>query len=119
MSISGQEFLKLAESFREVTPQKAEDLLESKQGASIFIGRETCPYCRVFMPKLHQVAQDNDKQIYFVHSAHPDYTVELNDFRNKYNVPTVPGLLHKDSGNVQVKCDSSMSEEEIKSFLNL
>lgn len=119
MSISAQEFLKLAESFKEVTPQEAEELLESEQGTSVFVGRETCPFCCTFMPKLHQVAQDNDKQIYFVHSHHPDYTDELGEFRNKYNVPTVPGLLHSDSGEVKVRCESGMSDDEIKSFLNL
>lgn len=119
MAVSPQEFLDLAESFREVTPTKADQLLETEPGTTVFIGRETCPFCRTFMPKLHEVASEHDHQVYFVHSQHPDYTADLEHFRSKYDVPTVPGLLHNDGIGVAVKCESGMEPEEIKEFLEL
>ncbi|MFC0560868.1 hypothetical protein [Halalkalibacter alkalisediminis] len=39
-------------------------------------------------------------------------------FRNEYDIPTVPGFIYTNGDKVTVKCDSSMSEEEIKSFMN-
>lgn len=119
MSVSPQEFLEITELFTEVTPEKAEVLLEDEVGTSVFIGRETCPFCRAFIPKLYNVSQKHDVQIYFVHSEHPDYLNEIDNFRNKYNVPTVPGLLHSTQDGVRSKSDSSMSEVEIADFLNL
>lgn len=121
MSVSPQEFLQLAESFNEVTPEKAEELLEAGQGNIVFVGRETCPFCCQFIPRLHQVAQDQDLTINFLHSQHPDYLEAISDFREKYEVPTVPALLYSDDSTDGVKSisDSSMSEADIKSFINL
>lgn len=119
MTISPQEFLDLSELFKEVTPNEAEHQLENQTGAVVFVGRETCPFCRKFIPKLHKVATAKDVTVLFVHSQHPDYLDELSDFRNKYNVPTVPGLLYSDEKGVKVKCESGMSEEEIASFINV
>ena len=39
--------------------------------------------------------------------------------RQTYGIPTVPGFLHVEAGEVTVRCDSSMSEEEIKAFAHL
>src|SRR5699024_12256913 len=83
----------------------------------VFIGRPTCPYCSKFAPKLHKVSTEHKVQVNFVNSEHPDYTNELKDFREKYGVPTVPGILYADGNDVKVRCDSSMTEEEIASFV--
>lgn len=117
MSVSPQEFLDITQSFREVTPQKAAELLNNEAGSVVFVGRETCPYCRLFVPKLNEAAKSLDREVFFVHSEHPDYTQEIAEFRSSYNVPTVPGLLYSATDGVQVKCDSSLSVEEITAFI--
>lgn len=119
MTVSPQEFLEITETYREVTPEKAEMLLKDEGGTIVFIGRETCPFCRSFIPKLDNVVKENDVPVYFVHSEHPDYLAEIASFRNKYDVPTVPGLLYSTGDGVKSRSDSSMSENEIAEFLNL
>ena len=47
------------------------------------------------------------------------YKRQLQAFRSTYGIPTVPGFLHVEAGEVSVRCDSSMSEEEIKTFAHL
>ncbi|HFR3675519.1 TPA: thiol reductase thioredoxin [Streptococcus suis] len=80
------------QDFTSVTVEQAQNLLAAKEGAVLFIGRATCPYCNRFAPKLQTL-------------------------RDHYQVPTVPGLLVAKPTGVQVRCDSSMTEGEIAAFI--
>lgn len=107
-------FLEQVKVFTETTPEEADQLLEAKEGNIVFVGRETCPYCRRFVAKLSPLAEEHRLTVHYVHSKHPDYTDEIETFREKYDVPTVPGLLYSsDSAGLVVKCDSSLTPEEI------
>lgn len=103
------------QDFTSVTVEQAQDLLATKEGAVLFIGRATCPYCNRFAPKLHKVAQDKQATVYFLDSS--QVSPELQILRDHYQVPTVPGLLVAKANGVQVRCDSSMTEEEIVAFI--
>lgn len=98
------------QDFTSVTVEQAQNLLAAKEGAVLFIGRATCPYCNRFAPKLHKVAQDKQETVYFLDSS--QVTPQLQALRDHYQVPTVP----KPTG-VQVRCDSSMTEAEIVVFI--
>ncbi|MDW7796297.1 thioredoxin family protein [Streptococcus canis] len=84
----------------------------------VFLGRSTCPYCRLFAPKLAQVAKDNQKKVSFVNSENPLDAEALQAFRQEYHLATVPALLVIRSGQVRAVCDSSLTESEILAFLN-
>ncbi|RRD31606.1 thiol reductase thioredoxin [Streptococcus minor] len=106
------------QDFQAVSPQEARELLEAKDGAILFLGRETCPYCRRFAPKLAAAAKIKGWTVYFLHTQNPAYSdQEVAQLREEYKVPTVPGLLHAKPSGIQVRCDSSMSEEEIVAFI--
>lgn len=108
------QYLEYANDFKETTPNEADELLEAKEGNIVYIGRETCPYCRRFIDTLGPLAKERDLKIHYVHSEHPEYGEEIRAFRDKYNVPTVPGLLYSsESAGVVVKCDSSLDRDEI------
>lgn len=109
-----KQYLEEVQVFKETRPEEAERLLEAKEGNIVYIGRETCPYCRKFVRKLSPLAEENNLTIHYVHSQHPEYEEQVNEIREKYDVPTVPGFLYSsESAGLLVKCDSSMSEEEI------
>lgn len=113
------EFMEVIKSFQTVSPAEAYDLLETKGGAILFLGRDTCPYCRRFAPKLAAAAASQGWTVYFLHTQHPDYSAqEIAELRSTYHVPTVPGLLHAKKNGVEVRCDSSLTEEEIIAFIN-
>ena len=57
--------------------------------------------------------------IYFINSEEPSQLEALQDFRSRYEIPTVPGFVHVKNGQIKVRCDSSMTEEEIKEFAGL
>ncbi|MDW8681616.1 thioredoxin domain-containing protein [Streptococcus suis] len=107
-----QDYIK---DFTSVTVEQAQSLLAAKDGAILFIGRSTCPYCNRFAPKLHKVAQDKQVTVHFLDSS--QVSPQLQALRDHYQVPTVPGLLVAKSTGIQVRCDSSMTEEEIVAFI--
>ena len=118
--IQMEEYLEQVKIFKEMTPEEAEKLIEAKEGNVIFIGRETCPYCRRFAKKLYEIAIEYDIQIHYVHSKHPDYKDEIETLRDKYDVVTVPGLIYSSkNSDVIVKCDSSLTEEEILEIIEI
>lgn len=111
------EFNKLVNDFDEITADLADEKLGSTEGTVIFLGRATCPYCRRFAPKLHQVSQDEQIKVYFVDSEKAGQESVLKDFRDKFKLATVPSLLVSTTDNVKVRSDSSMSIEEISAFI--
>ena len=113
-------FLEQVEAFTEVTPEEADELLTAKEGNVVFIGRETCPYSRRFAGTLTDLVKEYNLDINFLHSKKPDYEDEIQEFRDKYNVPTVPGFLYSsESAGILVKCDSSMNAEEILEMIEV
>lgn len=107
-------YLEQVKLFKETHPKDADELLEAKAGNIVFIGRETCPYCRKFVRKLNPLADEHDLTVHYLHSQHPEYEDEVELLREKYDVPTVPGLLYSsETAGLIVKCDSSLEPEEI------
>lgn len=115
MLSSGDKFVQAVQDFIETTPQEAETLL-NQAGTIIFVGRKSCSYCWRFAATLHEVQQQKDLTIYWLNSEANEYYEELQNLRSKYGVVTVPGLLYSNHSGVQVRCDSSMSSEEIINF---
>ncbi|MBF0780275.1 MULTISPECIES: thioredoxin domain-containing protein [unclassified Granulicatella] len=99
-----------------VSIQRALDAIQQHENAIFFIGRATCPYCRLFASKLARVVKEIQATVYFVNSQDITQT-DLADFRSTYNIPTVPGFVRIINGKVDVRCDSSMTEQDIKSFI--
>ena len=104
------------QAYTTVTPEQAKQLLEAKEGALLFIGRESCPYCRRFSTKLYDLVKSHQLEVNFLHSQKVDTLDKVQALREQYGVKTVPGFLVASPEGVKVKCDSSMSPEEILAF---
>ncbi|MHC5267906.1 DUF6568 family protein [Enterococcus sp. LJL98] len=105
-------------NFTIIDSKKAEEMIKEKQEAVIYIGRPTCSFCRMFVQKLKVVADQTQTDIYYIESSNIADDQNISDFRMKYQIPTVPGLLYTNEGVVKVKCHSAMPEEEIRQFIN-
>lgn len=107
------EYLEQIKLFEEVSPKKAESLLEN-EGAVVYIGRKTCPYCRLFVSKLSKVVAEKNYKVYLVDSESKVFDFnDIQAFRQQFNIPTVPGFIVHNREGVNVRCDSSMSEAAI------
>lgn len=98
------------------TAKEVIQMIESGDDVIAFIGRETCPYCQRFAPKLAQVQVETGAEIYFVDSTSVD-DPDLSNLRSSYSILTVPGLLVATDSQARVVCDSSLSLDAIKAFM--
>lgn len=115
-----EQYLEEVKIFVETRPEIADELIEAKEGNIVYVGRETCPYCRRFVKKLSKIAKEDNLTVHYVHSQHPDYGEEVQALRDKYDVPTVPGLLYSSAtSGIVVKCDSSLEPEKIREILEI
>lgn len=100
--------------FEKVTPAQAEELLEENTGQIVYIGFESCPYCRKFVHKLSPLAEEKELDVYYIDAKDAEHTEEIADFREKYEIKTVPGFLYSSkTAGIVVKTDSSLTPEEI------
>lgn len=100
--------------FVETTPEEAEQLLEANAGNIVYIGFDSCPYCQKFVHKLSPLAKEKELDIHYIDAKSTDYVEEIEEFRKKYEVKTVPGLLYSsETAGLIVKTDSSLTAEEI------
>lgn len=110
-------YLEQVKVFQAVSPEEAKALMDAKDGGILFIGRESCPYCRRFVAKLSPLAQEAGLKVAYLHSQNPETLSQVQQLRDQWQVPTVPGFLFSDNEGVHVKCDSSLSPEEILAFV--
>ena len=103
-------------SFKKILSMHADYLLNNEDKAVVYIGRETCPFCRKFAKKLSGLASKSTTTIYYVDSSDSSDD-ELRAFRDKYNIVTVPGFIVHKNGEMEVRCDSSIPENEILDML--
>lgn len=102
--------------FKAILASNANNLLSNEKLVVIYIGRETCPFCRKFVEKLNNLVNKIDTTIYYINSENSlDNEVRL--FREKYNIKTVPGFLVKKNEKIEIRCDSSMLEYEILNMI--
>lgn len=110
--------------FRKISAKGAIDLIKNKTGI-IYIGYNTCPWCKTIVPLLNEVAkEDNINTIYYLddfYSMRPDKNenptneleynelvsllgsniVDMSDDENSYDIIRVPLILFiKDGGIV-------------------
>lgn len=108
----------LVAAFEKIDAAQAQQLVQGEDEAIIYIGKAVCPYCQRFVPKLKKVAEETGAHIYHVNSVEKSDMDGITAFRQEYDIPTVPGFIYSKGGSVKVKCDSSMSEEDIKAFMH-
>lgn len=86
----------------------------------LFLGRETCKYCNIFVPKLHQVLSEQPTTVYYYNTEDAS-DQNLQAFRDKFGIQTVPNLSYYE-GDQQVATLEKGSEsnlEEIAAILDL
>ena len=114
-----EQFAQNIKDLEVTTVDRARQAISDKETATFFVGRKTCPYCRKFAGTLADVVAETKAHIYFINSEEASELEKLQAFRSEYSIPTVPGFVHVQDGQVSVRCDSSMTADEIKAFANL
>lgn len=113
----GNNFEEKVANFERVNANDAKERLENEQGTIVFVGRPTCGFCRKFVNTLEEAQSEKELTVYYVNSEDPEDITNVQELREQYGVPTVPGLLYAGEEGVSVRCDSSMSVDEIHEFV--
>ena len=106
-----------ASAFTPITAVEAQEAIQQQGKFLLFVGRPSCPYCQRFEPKLTNVAKANSLKVNYLNSEDQSQLAEIQALRAQYDIPTVPGLLVAENGQVKVVCDSSLSEAAILAFI--
>ena len=90
---------------------------QKKQIRFVYVGRETCPYCREFAPKLKEASRSINARIYYIDTENK--TDELSKFAEQYHIDSIPTLLVFKDGQLQdtLTNSSDISLNALKEFL--
>ena len=90
---------------------------QKKQIRFVYLGRETCPYCREFAPKLKEAAKSINTTIYYIDTENK--TDELAKFAEQYHIDSIPTLLVFKDGQLQetLTNSSDIDLNDLKEFL--
>ena len=95
-----------------------EDMKDLKrQLRFVYVGRETCPYCREFAPKLKEASRSINATIYYIDTENK--TDELAKFAEQYHIDSIPTLLVFKDGQLQetLTNSSDINLNDLKEFL--
>ena len=89
---------------------------QKRQLRFVYVGRETCPYCREFAPKLRKAARSINATIYYIDTENK--TDELAKFAKQYHIDSIPTLLVFKDGQLQdtLTNSSDISLNDLKEF---
>lgn len=110
-------------SFSKITTDDILTLEEKNESYFIYTGRVTCPYCRIFVPKLYTAAllsKHNDVTINYLNSE-DELDLGLDAFREKHLVEFVPNLSYFEGADLIASLDISedTTVEEIDNFISI
>ena len=90
---------------------------QKKQIRFVYVGRETCPYCREFAPKLKESSRSINATIYYIDTENK--TDELAKFAEQYHIDSIPTLLVFKDGQLQetLSNSSDINLNDLKEFL--
>ncbi|MCR8969818.1 thioredoxin family protein [Facklamia sp. 7083-14-GEN3] len=93
-----------------------EDSKQNKQ--LIYVGFDVCPFCRVFLPKLNQLAKEMNLDYHYYNineRVEDDNFLDVVD--NFFKISTVPQLLIVNDGKVDSKLENTDSMADLEKFL--
>lgn len=92
-------------------------LTTTKQPAVVYLGFDECPFCRVFLPKINQLAKEKGVTLNYYNVRKHANDHNFKDVMEVYNVKSVPQAFIVKAGKPikNVNYDSTM--EEIEAFI--
>lgn len=113
------EYVQATNSFYQIDHSQIEERLQEQKKLIhfIYVGRESCPFCAEFAPKLKAASKQAKVSIYAVDTE--DKSDELLTFADKYQITSIPTLLVFKNGELINKLEnaSNISIEDLTDFL--
>lgn len=92
--------------------------IQHQESFYLYTGRESCPYCQEFVPKLSEAVDKTGTTVYYLDSENIDKT-SWNNFKTTVGFKTIPNLTYFTNGTVYdiLPKASQASVEVIESFI--
>ena len=104
-------------SFTEIDTPCANEKIDSNEEFFIFVGRATCEWCRKVAPSLQEAASDIGVEMFYLDSTDSESDELLADFRARYEVETVPTVLHFRHEGGYVNLDMDVTSDTLRDDL--
>ncbi|BCJ09732.1 thiol reductase thioredoxin [Streptococcus mitis] len=103
---------------QKISIEAVEQKIQHQESFYLYTGRESCPYCQEFAPKLAEAVDKTETTVYYLDSENIDKT-SWNNFKTTVGFKTVPNLTYFTNGIVYDRLPnaSQASVEVIESFI--
>ena len=103
---------------QKISLKTVEQKIQHQESFYLYTGRESCPYCQEFVPKLAEAVDKTETTVYYLDSEHIDKT-NWNNFKTTVGFKTIPNLTYFTNGTVydRLSNTSQASVEVIESFI--
>ena len=103
---------------QKISLEAVEQKIQHQESFYLYTGRESCPYCQEFAPKLAKAVDKTETTVYYLDSEHIDKT-SWNNFKTTVGFKTIPNLTYFTNGTVYDRLSnaSQASVEVIESFI--
>ena len=104
---------------QKISLKTVEQKIQHQESFYLYTGRESCPYCQEFVPKLAEAVDKTETTVYYLDSEHIDKT-NWNNFKTTVGFKTIPNLTYFTNGIVYdiLPKASQASVEVIESFVS-
>lgn len=112
-----------ADAYSHITKIESEqayaELLVSTNEAPVivYLGYNECPFCKVFTPKINQLASELDVEIHYYNTNERGNDATFSNAMQLYNVETVPHAFIVENAKAGSLVNHESSMEEIEAFL--
>ena len=103
---------------QKISLEAVEQKIQHQESFYLYTGRESCPYCQEFAPKLAEAVDKTETTVYYLDSEHIDKT-SWNNFKTTVGFKTIPNLTYFTNGTVYdiLPKASQASVEVVESFI--
>ena len=103
---------------QKISLETVEQKIQYQESFYLYTGRESCPYCQEFVPKLAEAVDKTETTVYYLDSENIDKT-SWNNFKTTVGFKTIPNLTYFTNGTAYdiLPKASQASVEVIESFI--
>ncbi len=88
------------DDFVEISTDDLLKKISNNEKFILYVGRDTCQWCRKLVPILNEVAADNKYTIFYLNSENTETDLAIKKFRYTYNIKNDSEIVYFDSGTV-------------------
>lgn len=103
---------------QKISIEAVEQKIQQQESFYLYTGRESCPYCQEFAPKLAKAVDETKITVYYLDSEHIDKT-SWNNIKTTVGFKRIPNLTYFKNGTVYDRLSdaSQASVEMIETFI--